>query len=202
MDRAQARRAAKARTTPTAAAKGGNDENVYIGKGRFVQDDPKKYAGRDNWFTGGWPGGEKQLKEVFIKEETGASKSGEAKAAERALPDWAKGDDEIYVGKGKYVKGDSKKFAGRDNLFTGGWAGGEVGLKVGEKINLKKGDLVKLQATTGFFGIGSKPERVGTVRKVNLKKNGDCTIEVAVLPFDRVETVDSAVCIPTTLDEI
>ena len=63
----------------------------------------------------------------------------------------------IYVGKGKYVKGDAKKFAGRDNLLTGGWAGGEVGLKVGEKLTLKKGDLVKVAAGGGFFGVGGKP---------------------------------------------
>jgi hypothetical protein len=37
---------------------------------------------------------------------------------------------------------------------------------------------------------------------VNVKKNGDCTIEIAVLPFDRVETVDSALCTPTTLEEM
>jgi hypothetical protein len=174
---------------------------VYIGKGRYVNDDPKKYAGRDNWFTGGWPGGEKALKEVFVKENPGEKPKSEAKKM-GDLPDYAQGEDDIYVGKGRFVKGDAKQFAGRDNLFTGGWAGGEVGLKVGDKLKLKKGDLVKVKASGGLFGMGGKPARVGTVRKVNVKSNGDCTVEVAVLPFDRVETVDSGLCTPTTLDEI
>ena len=29
------------------------DKDVRIGKGRWVKDDPKKYAARDDWFTGG-----------------------------------------------------------------------------------------------------------------------------------------------------
>ena len=191
-----------ARTTTRASGKGDGKDRVYIGKGRYVEDDAKKYAGRDNWFTGGWPGGEKQLKEVFIKEEAAAAEKAAAEKAAAELPEWARGDDTIYVGKGKYVKGDAKQFAGRDNLFTGGWAGGEVGLKVGEQLKMKKGDLVKVAAGGGFLGFGGKPARVGTVRKVNVKKNGDCTIEIAVLPFDRVETVDSALCTPTTLEEM
>ena len=191
-----------ARTTTRASGKGDGKDRVYIGKGRYVEDDAKKYAGRDNLFTGGWPGGEKQLKEVFIQEEAAAAAQAAKESAKNELPEYAKGDDTIYVGKGKYVKGDAKKFAGRDNLLTGGWAGGEVGLKVGEKLKMKKGDLVKVAAGGGFFGMGGKPQRVGTVRKVNVKKNGDCTIEIAVLPFDRVETVDSSLCTPTTLEEM
>ena len=184
----------------TRASSGDDKAKVYVGKGKYVEDDPRKYAGRDNWFTGGWPGGEKALKEVFIKENPGEIPKATKK--EGLLPDYAQGEDDIYVGKGKYVKGDAKQFAGRDNLFTGGWAGGEVGLKVGDKRKLKPGDLVKVKATGGFFGVGGQPERVGTVRKVNVKKNGDCTIEVAVLPFDRIETFDSALLTPTSLDEI
>ena len=49
---------------------------MYIGKGRWVTDDPKKYAARDDWFTGGWPGGEVGLKEGFAREDdVGTSKS-------------------------------------------------------------------------------------------------------------------------------
>lgn len=70
--------------------------------------------------------------------------------------EYVKGDDIIYVGKGKYVKGDVKKFVGCDNLLMGGWVGGEVGLKVGEKLKMKKGDLVKVAAGGGFFGMGGK----------------------------------------------
>ena len=47
-----------------------------MGKGKWVKDDPKKYAARDDWFTGGWPGGEVGLKEGFAREDgAGASKS-------------------------------------------------------------------------------------------------------------------------------
>ena len=41
---------------------------MYVGKGKWVVDDPSKYASRDGWFTGGWPGGEVGLKERFNKE--------------------------------------------------------------------------------------------------------------------------------------
>ena len=40
------------------------------------------------------------------------------------------------------------------------------------------------------------------MRKVNVKKNGDCTVEVAILPFDKVETFDSSLLVPTTLEEL
>lgn len=36
--------------------------------------------------------------------------------------------DEVYVGQGKWNKGDAKKLPGRDGVLTGGWAGGEVGM--------------------------------------------------------------------------
>ena len=55
---------------------GARREDVYVGKGKWVRDDPKKYAARDDWFTGGWPGGEVGLKAGFAREDdTGASKS-------------------------------------------------------------------------------------------------------------------------------
>ena len=41
---------------------------MYVGKGKWVVDDPRKYASRDGWLTGGWPGGEVGLKERFNKE--------------------------------------------------------------------------------------------------------------------------------------
>lgn len=41
------------------SGKGDGKDWVYIGKGRYVEDDVKKYVGCDNWFIGGWLGGEK-----------------------------------------------------------------------------------------------------------------------------------------------
>jgi len=54
---------------------GGRREDVYVGKGKWVKDDPRKYAARDDWFTGGWPGGEVGLKEGFARAELGAGAS-------------------------------------------------------------------------------------------------------------------------------
>ena len=83
-----------ARATTRASGKGDGKDRVYIGKGRYVEDDAKKYAGRDNWFTGGWPGGEKQLKEVFIQEEAAAAEKAAKENAKNELPEYAKGDDD------------------------------------------------------------------------------------------------------------
>lgn len=33
-------------------------ETIYLGKGRFIEDDPKLYPAKDEWGTGGWAGGE------------------------------------------------------------------------------------------------------------------------------------------------
>ena len=108
-----------------------------------------------------------------------------------SLIDDAKGEDDIYVGKGKYVKGNAKKFAGRDNLFTGGWAGGEVGLKNAEQLKLKVGDYVQIKKKSGgFFGflgtITGGPAKTGTVKKVEADKSGKVQVSVSVLPFDNV----------------
>ena len=160
------------------------DADVYIGKGRWVKDDPKKYAGRDDWFTGGWPGGEVGLKESFIQEpfETPAQSS-----ALNPLPEDVAGDDTVYLGKGKFVKADAKKFAARDNLLTGGWAGGEVALKNGDALRLKPGDYVAIK-NKGFFSFFQGAEKTGTVKKVEWSKAGNATVTVSVLPFDNVET--------------
>jgi hypothetical protein len=51
----------------------GKARGVYTGKGRFIKDDPRRYAGRDDWFTGGWPGGEVGLKQGLNVENSVAS---------------------------------------------------------------------------------------------------------------------------------
>ena len=161
-----------------------DEDDVYIGKGRWVKDDPKKYAARDDWFTGGWPGGEVGLKESFIQEpfETPVESS-----PLNPLPEDVAGEDTVYLGKGKFVKADATKFAARDNLLTGGWAGGEVALKNGDALRLKPGDYVaiKNQGFFSFFQGGSR--KTGTVKKVEWSKAGSATVTVSVLPFDNVE---------------
>ena len=169
----------------TRAAK--DPRGVYIGKGKWIQDDDAKYASRDDWFTGGWPGGEVGLKEGFIQEPF--EKPSGVQAEEYDLPEDYKGEDTVYIGKGKYVKGDAKKFAGRDNLFTGGWAGGEVSLKNAEQLKLKVGDYVQIKEKSGgifgfFATLTGGPPKTGTVKKVEAGKSGAVKVTVSVLPFD------------------
>jgi hypothetical protein len=33
-------------------------EKIYLGNGRFIEDDPALYPNKDEWGTGGWAGGE------------------------------------------------------------------------------------------------------------------------------------------------
>jgi hypothetical protein len=44
-----------------------NHEEVYIGQGRYVTDDPNKYPSKDSWGTGGWAGGEEGLQKFLEK---------------------------------------------------------------------------------------------------------------------------------------
>lgn len=129
----------------------------------YRADDPKKYAGRDDWFTGGWPGGEVALKEVFIQQPL-PEIPGEDAPCDETFPEEFRGEDDIYVGKargdyrgqGRFMKGDATKFAGRDNLLTGGWAAGEMALKLKDQLTLKKGDYVAIKNSGGIFAFFSK----------------------------------------------
>lgn len=120
-------------------ADSGDGELIYIGKGRTVRDDPKKYPDR-NELTGGWAGGEVGLKS-FVKELSAqgaiSKKADQSKPAHTPKP-IASGRDDIYIGfskeddrtgkKGRFLRDDAKKYPQRDSL-TGGFAGGELGLK-------------------------------------------------------------------------
>ena len=177
--------ASSRRASVAVRAADGEAEDVYIGKGRWVKDDPKKYASRDDWFTGGWPGGEVGLKEGFINEPF--EKPPPSSPLNR-MPEDVEGDDVVYVGKGKFARGvDATKFSGRDNLLTGGWAGGEVGLKVGEKLKLKPGDYVEINGAGGILAFLKGGKKTGTVKKVEVGNMGNVKVTVAVLPFDNVE---------------
>lgn len=168
---------------------------LYRGRDPSKQDDPKKYAGRDNWFTGGWPGGEVQLKEVFNQEPLPEIPC-EGEGCDDAFPEEYQGDDYIYIGKargdyqgkGRFMKGNAAKFAGRDNLLTGGWAGGEMPLKLKDQLTFKKGDYVAIKNSGSIFGMFSKEEtrKTGTINKVDINKSGKVTVSVALLPFDNV----------------
>lgn len=107
-------------------------EKIYVGKGRYLEDDPSKYPGRDNAYTGGFAGGETGLKN-FVAEK-GIPYSSPTKEEPPKISASTKKSG-IYVGKGKYVDDDKSntsqvmKLSARDSSLVGGFAGGEVGLK-------------------------------------------------------------------------
>ncbi len=71
-------------------------------------------------------------------ERAGSSDASDASDASERAMDTAKseaaktlpeGVERIYVGKGNYIEDDPNKYPRRDNAYTGGFAGGETGLK-------------------------------------------------------------------------
>ena len=100
---------------PGRCAAGGGKEKIYIGKGRYVDDDPSKYPGREaNNAAGGWAGGEKGLWQ--FREAQGQAGSPKPAAAPKkkaaSLPPSL--DVSLTKDFGKMV---------------GGFPGGEVGVK-------------------------------------------------------------------------
>lgn len=59
-------------------------EDIYIGKGKYVKDDPKKYPSKDS-FAGGWAGGETGLWEFRDEISVRCSGSPTARVAKHAL---------------------------------------------------------------------------------------------------------------------
>ncbi|MEW5303232.1 MAG: hypothetical protein WDW38_001551 [Sanguina aurantia] len=119
-------------------------------QGRFIKDDAKKYPVKDDlgWFlgaTGGWAGGETALKSMIAEE----NKKVKAPIPEAPAPIKYAGDDVIYMGydkgddglkvrksgaKGRIILDDASRYPQKEDLggllgATGGFAGGEVGLK-------------------------------------------------------------------------
>uniref|UniRef100_A0A7S0WWP0 Uncharacterized protein n=1 Tax=Pyramimonas obovata TaxID=1411642 RepID=A0A7S0WWP0_9CHLO len=93
---------------------------VYIGKGKFVKDDVRKYPNKENvlgltGLTGGWAGGEKGLVEIR-SEYTGVEKKEKVKEEPKVVYN-AKTGKEISVSL-------AKDFGGA----AGGWPGGEKGI--------------------------------------------------------------------------
>jgi hypothetical protein len=94
-------------------------ERIYIGKGRYVEDDPTLYPGREaNNAAGGWAGGEKAL--WALREELKSSQP--PAAAQNASPKPAKP-------RSPSVTADLQKDTfGIGVPLAGGFPGGEVGL--------------------------------------------------------------------------
>jgi len=132
---------ASAQTATTTTKAPGKAADIYIGKGRYVKDDPAKYPDR-TIYTGGWAGGEAGLwrfREEVQRErdQPDASSSKPASAKKVVKPAGSTGTDTIYIGKGRYVEDDARKYASRESALTGGFAGGERGLW----MFVEKGDL-------------------------------------------------------------
>jgi hypothetical protein len=53
---------------------GSKEEDVYIGQGRYVKDDPKKYPSKTQ-LTGGWAGGEEGLQKWLEEYEVRAAEA-------------------------------------------------------------------------------------------------------------------------------
>eukprot|EP00798_Chlamydomonas_sp_ICE-L_P013886 gene13886-19812_t len=131
----------------------GDKDEIYIGfpkndydrsegrKGRVIKGDPAKYPSRDGMFTGGWAGGEAGLWQ--FREQIEAEKKGTKSSGPMPKPNGspAAGKTAQYVGFGKdqldlkntgvagrFVYDDDEKYPTRSEI-TGGFAGGEVGLK-------------------------------------------------------------------------
>jgi hypothetical protein len=109
---------------------GSGKEKIYVGKGRFIEDDPTLYPEKTP-LTGGFAGGEVGLQSFVAKADVSPKSSGKKDKGTASGP--KKG---IYVGKGKFVSDDSRsneskvmKLTGRDSSLVGGFAGGEMGLQ-------------------------------------------------------------------------
>lgn len=89
-------------------------ERLYIGKGKYVEDDPRKYPGREeNNAAGGWAGGEKGL--WAFREDLSAEKGATASSSP-SKPKRPSSATDVNL---------AKDFG----AMAGGFPGGEVGLK-------------------------------------------------------------------------
>lgn len=136
-------------------------EDIYVGKGRFIKDDPAKvgplvrlsstimgpiaqvesdailpllgylqYPDR-NIYSGGWAGGEAGLWALReqVKQEKASTSQGKKEAPKRS--------GNVYIGKGRFINDDARKYADKDSVLVGGFAGGEEGLQ----MFIEKGDI-------------------------------------------------------------
>ncbi|CAG9460567.1 unnamed protein product [Pedinophyceae sp. YPF-701] len=134
------------------AVRAGKEEEIYIGKGKKITDDPSKYPEK-NEFVGGWAGGEVGLWSFRDEAKAGATAApAEEEPAEPAEPSegvaeakWVdgrsvkarvvkQGGDTLYIGNGRFITDASYKYGGKEDVgafpgATGGFAGGERGLQ-------------------------------------------------------------------------
>lgn len=145
-----AQRASRRAASLRVSAQSGKDapSEIYIGKGKTVQDDPAKYPDRNGLGVGGWAGGEVQLKEwaavPFSPLDPKLRKALDAYAQKEDTKEDKK-EGNIYIGKGRFIKDDIARYPDRDWIGVGGWAGGEVGLKEAAVLSLPAGTRVRIK---------------------------------------------------------
>eukprot|EP00892_Ulva_mutabilis_P006364 jgi/Ulvmu1/409/UM001_0416.1 len=108
-------------------------EKIYIGQGRYVDDNPEKYPDKTA-LAGGWAGGEKGLQQFVAKSALETSITDAPKESKPVKPRQPEGPDAIYIGQGKFIKDDPRKYPNKESAglltgATGGFAGGELGVK-------------------------------------------------------------------------
>lgn len=134
------------------ALRASEKSEVYIGKGRFVKDDPSKYPDKELFgMTGGWAGGQVGLMK-FIEETEKKGGSSTSLSKESKKKSSSKGSN-IDL---------SKDFGG----LAGGFPGGEKGVKIyvstgkaPEKIKPTIGPVVtSILILLSFYGLGKWTE--------------------------------------------
>lgn len=190
-------------------------ETIYLGKGKTIVDDPSKYPSR-NEYVGGWAGGETGLKQFIadVKNEKYSNKKAPfspgttlISIGNKKVPavKTGQGKDPIYVGyskddidlrksgkPGRFLIDDARKYPSRNEL-TGGFAGGEAGLKTfvatgdikladqsrpGRNNPLIVAGTVSVSATLGAILLTNVEEVVAGVA------SGDGKVELALTAVD------------------
>lgn len=164
--------------------------DIYIGKGKTIRDDPSKYPDRTE-LTGGWAGGElgmwqfRETAKADAQKEVKASPGLElpkflkfsdsneqetftarVNGKEVQGPVRGSGNDIIYIGKESFIKDEGRKYPDKEDVgfiygATGGFAGGEEGLKkfleTGDVPLLKPGEKprTRIPALLYVFGAGA-----------------------------------------------
>ena len=152
---------------------------MYIGSGKFIEDDPAKYPGKEDLgplmgVSGGFAGGEKNLKDGSYRrdnlpEELKAGFPSKWSKRELVDPDVARpkrvrkgfdaGTDKVYIGHPKgakgydgtrYLRDDARLYPGKEDAgFFMGVAGGFAGGEVGLKDQFNQDGEIKLRQGSG-----------------------------------------------------
>ena len=213
--------AVDAQPPPPRKSSKASKEKVYIGNGKFIEDDPIKYPGKEDMgpllgVSGGFAGGERNLKDGDFRRETlpeELKKGFPSKWSQREVVDPAvarpqrvrkgfdAGTDKVYIGHPKgakgydgtrYLRDDARLYPDKEDAgffmgVSGGFAGGEVGLKdqfnQDGEIKLRQGPgRVPVSPLEAAFAIGFLGT-FGALAVIKLQEEGVTDAEAAVAFF-------------------